>query len=59
MLWYYAKGKPKEMIEHSGHINYAAELSNLTNEELRQRALSVAKMLKDGNIPMPEAKGIM
>jgi hypothetical protein len=47
MLWYYAKGKPKEMVEHTGTLSLQQELSALTNEELEQRALSVAKMLRD------------
>jgi hypothetical protein len=46
MLWYYAKGKPKEMVEHSGTLSLQQELSALTNEELQQRALDVAHMLK-------------
>jgi hypothetical protein len=45
MLWYYAKGKPKEMVEHSGTLSLQEELSALSTEELRQRALDVAKML--------------
>lgn len=45
MLWYYAKGKPKEMVEHSGTLSLQQELSGLTQEELRARALDVAKML--------------
>jgi len=45
MLWYYAKGKPKEMVEHSGTLTLQQELSALTQEELKQRALDVAKML--------------
>jgi hypothetical protein len=45
MLWYYAKGKPKEMVEHSGTLSLQQELSALTPEELRQRALDVAAML--------------
>jgi hypothetical protein len=45
MLWYYAKGKPKEMVVHSGTLTLQEELSNLTNDELKQRALDVAKML--------------
>jgi hypothetical protein len=45
MLWYYAKGKPKEMVEHSGTLSLQQELSALTNDELQQRALDVAKML--------------
>jgi hypothetical protein len=45
MLWYYAKGKPKEMVEHSGTLSLQQELSVLTPEELRQRALDVAAML--------------
>ena len=46
MLWYYAKGKPKEMVEHSGTLTLQQELSALTPEELAQRALDVAQMLK-------------
>lgn len=45
MLWYYAKGKPKEMVEHSGTLSLQQELSALTPEELRARALAVAKMI--------------
>jgi hypothetical protein len=45
MLWYYAKGKPKEMVEHSGTLTLQEELSSLTNDELKQRALDVARML--------------
>lgn len=48
MLWYYAKGKPKEMIEHSGALTLAQELSTLTEEELRDRALALAATLKRG-----------
>lgn len=46
MLWYYAKGKPKEMVEHSGTLSLQQELSALTDEQLRERALEVARMLK-------------
>jgi len=46
MLWYYAKGKPKEMVEHSGTLTLQQELSALSNEELQARALEVAAMLK-------------
>jgi len=46
MLWYYAKGKPKEMVEHSGTLSLQQELSALSNEELQERALQVAAMLK-------------
>lgn len=46
MLWYYAKGKPKEMVEHSGTLSLQQELSALTTEELHARALDVARMLK-------------
>lgn len=46
MLWYYAKGKPKEMVEHSGTLSLQQELSSLTEEELHARALEVAAMLK-------------
>jgi len=45
MLWYYAKGKPKEMVEHSGTLSLQEELSALSTEELRARALHVAHML--------------
>lgn len=45
MLWYYAKGKPKEMVEHSGTLSLQQELSALTPEELHKRALDVASML--------------
>lgn len=50
MLWYYAKGKPKEMVEHSGTLSLQQELSGLTDEELRQRALDVAKMLTPARV---------
>jgi hypothetical protein len=46
MLWYYAKGKPKEMVEHSGNVSLQQELTQLSVEELRTRALAVASMLK-------------
>ena len=46
MLWYYAKGKPKEMVEHSGTLSLQQELSALTDEQLRERALAVAGMLQ-------------
>lgn len=49
MLWYYAKGKPKEMVEHSGTLSLQQELSGLTAEELRTRALDVAAMLKQSS----------
>jgi hypothetical protein len=45
MIWYYAKGKPKEMIEHTGTLSLQEELSTLTTEELRLRALDIAAML--------------
>jgi hypothetical protein len=45
MLWYYAKGKPKEMVEHSGTLSLQEELSALSTEELRARALDIAAML--------------
>ena len=45
MLWYYAKGKPKEMVVHSGTLSLQEELSALTTDELRDRALAVAQML--------------
>ena len=45
MLWYYAKGKPKEMVEHSGTLSLQQELSALTPEQLRARALDIAKSL--------------
>lgn len=45
MLWYYAKGKPKEMVEHSGTLSLQSELAALSPEELRDRALEVAAML--------------
>jgi hypothetical protein len=46
MLWYYAKGKPKEMVEHSGTLSLQQELASLTPEQLAARALDIAKMLK-------------
>jgi hypothetical protein len=46
MLWFYAKGKPKEMIEHSGTLQLEQELACLTEEELRDRALAIAATLK-------------
>ena len=51
MLWYYAMGKPKEMVEHSGTLSLQEELSALTDEQLRDRALAVADMLKRGSKP--------
>ena len=45
MIWYYAKGKPKEMVEHSGTLSLQEELSALSTEELRARALDIAAML--------------
>lgn len=45
MLWYYAKGKPKEMVEHSGTLSLQEELSSLSAEQLRARALEVARMI--------------
>ena len=45
MLWYYAKGKPKELVEHSGTLSLQEELSALSTEELRARALDIAAML--------------
>lgn len=57
LLWYYAKGKPKEMVEHSGTLSLAQELSELTPEQLRQRALDVAKMITAGTkSPAPQSK---
>jgi hypothetical protein len=50
MLWYYAKGKPKELVEHSGTLSLQQELSALTDEQLRQRALDVAAMLKGSTV---------
>ena len=45
MLWSYAYGKPKEMVQHSGTVSLAEELNSLTPEELHTRALAVAAML--------------
>jgi hypothetical protein len=42
MIWNYAIGKPKEMVEHSGTLSLQQELSALTEEELRARALALA-----------------
>jgi hypothetical protein len=49
LLWYYAKGKPKEMVEHSGSVTLQEELSGLSNEELRKRAEGIVQMLKSGD----------
>jgi hypothetical protein len=46
MLWSYAYGKPKEMVQHSGTVSLVEELNSLTPEELHTRALAVAAMLK-------------
>jgi hypothetical protein len=46
LLWYYAKGKPKELVEHSGTLSLQEELSGLTDAQLRERALGIASMLK-------------
>lgn len=51
MLWYYAKGKPKEMVEHSGTLTLQEELASLSADELRARALDVAKMLTTSPAP--------
>lgn len=48
MLWYYAKGKPKEMVEHSGVLSMQQELAQLTPQELRGRALEIASLLAHG-----------
>lgn len=50
MLWYYAKGKPKELVEHSGTLSLQQELSTLTDEQLRTRALDIASMLKSPSV---------
>jgi hypothetical protein len=41
MLWYYAKGKPKETIEHHGSL----QLSTLTDAELKARAAELIAKL--------------
>jgi hypothetical protein len=50
MLWYYAYGKPKEMVEHTGAVSVEDELRALTPEELRARALALAEKLKKESI---------
>jgi len=50
MLWYYAKGKPKELVEHSGSLSLQQELSQLSAEELAARARDVASMLTKQNV---------
>lgn len=59
MLWYYAKGKPKEMVEHSGTLSLQQELSTLTAEELQARALDVAKMLGPAHGQPPKPTRLM
>ena len=41
MLWYYAKGKPKEIIEHQGDVTLAA----LPDGELRVRMAELLEKL--------------
>lgn len=45
MLWYYAKGKPKELIEHSGKLTLEKELAELSDAELAARATEIAGMI--------------
>ena len=49
MLWYYAKGKPKETIEHQGQIGVLTPeaVAKLSDKELAARALALAKRAKE------------
>jgi hypothetical protein len=46
MLWAYAYGKPIEHIEHTGTASLEDELRALTPDQLYERALAIAAMLK-------------
>jgi len=44
MLWYYAKGKPKETVEHGGQLSVLteADLARMSDAELAAKALELA-----------------
>jgi hypothetical protein len=48
LLWYFAMGKPVELIRHSGALPLQQEVASLTTEELHARALALAASLKRG-----------
>ena len=49
MLWHYAKGKPKETIEHQGQIGVLTPeaVAKLSDAELAPQALALAKRAKE------------
>ena len=49
MLWFYAYGKPTEHVEHGGSV-LLDELRALSPDELRARALALAKKLEKESI---------
>jgi hypothetical protein len=46
MLWHYAKGKPKDVIEFDGRVNvHDQKLERMTDEELKARLLELLDTL--------------